>query len=147
MNNHKELSRKHFDNIGAPYAFELLTPREQKLAKFFNEKSVDWIKAWSAGDGDFSDNKDAIVWGISLSDMLTVAMRVLRHKTGAMPIPELTDKPPIFQREPGEIPHILKAVKALIGENSIAKESALSLEIRLENLRAYLENLVAASKI
>ncbi len=133
MNNHKELSQKHFNNVEAPYAFELLTPREQKLAKFFNAKSVDWIKAWSAGDGDFSDNKDAIVWGIALSDMLTIAMRVLRHKTGAMPIPEL-EKSPLPRPDPTH--DILMArVKSL-------DESLHAVEVKAQSCRHLLDDII-----
>ncbi len=126
-------SEVNFTDVKKPYPFDLFTPQEKKLAIFFNAKSVVWIAAWTNGNQDPIDEVDATLWGLKPSVMRTIAYRVARHKTGAMPIPEL-EKLPLPR--PDSIHDILIArVKSL-------DESLQVVEVKTQSCRHLLDDII-----
>ncbi len=99
MSNHKELSEAHFHDLQKSYPYDLFTPQEKKLIQFFNGRSLYWTSGWINGAANPCDEVDSEIWGLEHVVMKTLALRVMRHKTGAMPIPEL-EKPPLPRPDP-----------------------------------------------
>lgn len=121
-------------SIGVQYS--QWTENEKRLGRYLAAKGLIWVQEWLQAE---RSEADKYAWGCKETTPTAVGWAVVRHLTGAEPIPELVDKYAYRAPNPREELNRLETIKFL----AEALEAGEKMQLELDKIQRRISVLAA----